>query len=118
VCGHFVNRRDIECRREADGLGKLRRAVHHNAMQRLAPPVVCWNAQAWNGPSLIHKLRNFFFQRHAVYKVRGALLGCEFWIHERQFRNVLPGCSGCEKDEKHEEEREYLSYETIHISPL
>ena len=64
--GHLVDGRRVEGGSEADGLRKLRGAVAHDAVQRLAPPVVGGHVEPGNGARLIHQLRDLLFQLHAA----------------------------------------------------
>ena len=74
---HLVNGGRVERRGQADRLGKLRGAVHRDAVQGLAPPVVRGHPQARDGACLVDELRGFLLQRHALHQVGGALFGRE-----------------------------------------
>ncbi len=94
VGGHLVNRRRIEGGAEANGLRKLRGAVHGHAVQRLAPPVVCGYVEPGNGASLVYQLAGLLVQSHAVHQVSGANLGRQTGIQVGRL-SCAGGCLLC-----------------------
>ena len=51
---HLVNARYIKRRGQTDGLRKFGCSVGGDAVQGLAPPIVCWHAEAHNRARLVH----------------------------------------------------------------
>ena len=90
VVRHLVNARDIEGRGEADGLGKLRGAVHRNAVQRLAPPVVGGTPSRGIARAPLTSCEAFSSQRHAVHEIGGALLRRQGRIQIGRLDRILP----------------------------
>ncbi len=72
--GHLVDGRSVEGGGQADGLRKFCGSVAHDAVQRLAPPVVGGHVKPGNGTRLIYQLRDLLIQLHAAYQVGCALL--------------------------------------------
>jgi len=54
--------------------GKFGSAVDCNAVESLAPPVVSRNLEAGDRTRLVHQLRGFLLERHAVDQISRALL--------------------------------------------
>ena len=96
---HGVNAGGIECRREADGLRKLGRAVDRDTVERFAPPVIGGNAQAWDRPGLVDELRGLFLQRHPMYQIGCTLLRGEREILVRWRDGLLRARAGCREEE-------------------
>ena len=94
---HLMNARCIERRRQTDRLRELRRPVHRDPMQRLAPPVVGRYVQTRNGARLIHQLRSLLLQRHPLHQVRSPLLRRQTRVHVRQRRRLLRSCGNCDR---------------------
>ena len=82
--GHGVNCRRVEGGGQPNRPGKLGRAIHLHAVQRLAPPVVGRNLEARNRASLIHQLRRLFLERHAGHKIIHALFNGQGGIEIRR----------------------------------
>ncbi len=71
---HLVDQRRIESGGEADRFGEYGRiTVARHTVQRLAPPIVRRDAQAWNRASLVDELGRLLRQRHAADQVIDAL---------------------------------------------
>ena len=81
---HVMNARHVKRRRESNGLGKLCRPVNRDAMQRLAPPVICRDIETRNRARLIDELRRFLLYRHTMDQIRRTLFGRKLWIHVRK----------------------------------
>jgi len=77
---HSVDPGCIEGRGQADGLRELGRSVYCDAMQRLAPPVVCRHFKSRNRARLIHQLRCLLCERHAADQILGAYLSRQIRI--------------------------------------
>ena len=72
---HGVNARRVERRGKSDRLGILGYALVDDSVKGLAPPLVRRNLEPRNCGRVVLHLRSFLRKRHAVYQVRGALLG-------------------------------------------
>ena len=88
--GHGVNSRRVEGRSQADGLGILGNALVDDAVERLAPPLVCGNIEPRNCGGVVLHLRRLLREGHAMHQVGGPLLGGQLWIHVGEAR-AYPG---------------------------
>ena len=89
-CGcHLMNTWHIKGGSQADGFWKFGSPVRGDAVQGLAPPIVRGYAQARNRTRLVHELRRFLIERHALHEVSGPRFGRQAEVHIGQLRCLL-----------------------------
>jgi len=87
-----VNERGIEGGGKADGLGKLGDSPDCDAVEGLAPPIVCRDVEPRNGARVIYELGGLFLEGQPMNEVGGTLLRGQVGIEIRGFRRILrPG---------------------------